>query len=124
MTDNQKSIVIGTMAAIIVFSIFFYAVSASQKTVRDSKIPMVEKYYQNFSVSPAQKLIIASQPFKITEGMWVYLTYNGPVGTDLNDLKFFTPVYAPTKNLSVGDTVNAVKFHGSDNYGYFYVSKK
>ncbi len=121
MNTRQKALLAGTITALIAFSVIFFALTASQNTAKDSKVPVVEKYYQNLSVSAPRQVVIASQPFKITNEVWAYLTYSGPVGTDLNKLKFFTTLYAPTNQLAVGDTVKAVKFHGNDSYGYFYV---
>ncbi len=124
MGDNTKSTLIAIAISIAIFLTFFFIAKASQKAAEDSKIPVVEKYHQNLSVSPAHKMVIASHPFKITDGMWAYLCPTKSVGTDLNNVKFFTTLYAPTNQLAIGDTVKAVKFHGNDSYGYFYVSKK
>ena len=121
MKANQKAVITGLITMLIVFGVIFLVITASRKAIEDSKVPMVEKYYQNLSVNAPRQMVIASRPFKITNGMWAYLTYNGTVGTDLSKLNFFTTVYAPVGKLSVGDTIQAVKFHGSDNYGYFYI---
>ncbi len=121
MNAKQKALLAGVIAALTVFSVIFLALISAAE---DSKVPVVEKYYQNLSVSPAHKMVVASRPFKIADGMWAYLCPTKSVGTDLNNVKFFTTLYAPTNQLTVGDTVKVVKFHGNDSYGYFYVSKK
>ncbi len=121
MKTNSKAVIYGLMAAVITFIIIFPAITASRKANQYNKRSILEKYYHNFSISAPRQMIVASPPFKITNGIWVYLTYNGTDNIAPNKLNFLTELYAPTRKLSIGDTVQAIKFHGNSNYDYFYI---
>ncbi len=80
-----------------------------------------EEYYQNFLVStPQQNFVIASKPFKITNGIWAYLA--GPNNGEYK-LKYYTVIYSNTNKLRIKQKIKVIKFHGSDNYGYFGISQ-